>query len=146
MADNQSVWSDWTTPTTLEQLSTKLQRTRDHLKKAITRIVTLEERDIKQEERINQLELKMTLMSSHLESLGEQLQLSDAADSIDEQWTAEKEVDTKRGTHLPGESAAQEKGTENVSHAQKQRGGRSDVNPNHEDNDSGNDESQHRVG
>ena len=120
----------------------KLQKTRDHLKRAITRIVELEERDAKQEERINQLELKMTLMSSKLETLEERPPLSDVVDSIDEQWTADREMDTKRGKHPPGESAVQGKGTDTVPYVKKQRGGRSNVNPTHEDSESGDDESQ----
>ena len=55
--DTLSMTSQWNTFWGVEQLGSKLMKTREHLKKAITHIVELEKKDVSNTERINELEL-----------------------------------------------------------------------------------------
>ena len=61
MADNHSVASEWTGNYTVDQLGSKLFKTREQLKKAIIRIVALEERESQTLKRLGALELKVAV-------------------------------------------------------------------------------------
>ena len=145
MADNQSTMSDWSTPGTLEQLGSKLHKTREHLKKAIARIVALEEKDIMREERINQLELSFTLMTSKIEKLEHQAEGSDAEDSIDEQWKPTEEDNKKEEIPPPGKPSVHKQRSNDEPPAQRRPGGRSQLSPSPDESGSETDELQHGI-
>ena len=80
--DTKSVASEWDPSWGVEQLSIKLRSTREQLKKAISKIVTLEEKDAKTQARLDKLELSVTVILSRSET---QLPAQDD-DSLADQW------------------------------------------------------------
>ena len=87
-------------------------KTRDHLKKAISRIVELEQKEVKNSERLNQVELKLAIVLSKLDQLENQLPEEEDNDSLDEKWEksekddkAEKEDTQPEGSKPPGASS-----------------------------------------
>ena len=102
-------------------------KTRDHLKKAITRIVELEKKDISNTERINQLELKLALIISKLDQLGDQEPDDDDNDSLDDKWEKTGKDDIPAdGSKPPVLSSQRQSNTKNVdTNVQENREGRS---------------------
>ena len=93
--DTLSVLSEWNPSSTVDQLGGKLMKTREHLKKAIARIVELEQKEVKNAERINQLELKLTLVISKLDQLGAKESDDEDIDSLAEKWDTAGKDDPK---------------------------------------------------
>ena len=101
--DTLSILSEWNPSLTVDQLGGKLMKTREHLKKAIARIIELETKETQHEERINQLELKLTLVISKLDQLGEKDSEDEDLDSLDDKWkTAGKDDSQPEGPKPPG--------------------------------------------
>ena len=110
--DTLSVLSEWSPSLTIDQLGGKLMKTQDHLKKALSRIVELEQKEVKNSERINQMELKLAIVLSKLDQLENQVPEEEDTDSLDEKWErtdkndkAEKEDSQPEGSKPPGASS-----------------------------------------
>ena len=95
--DNLSVLSEWNPSMTIDQLGGKLMKTREHLKKAISRIVELEQKEVKNSERINQLELKLAIVLSKLDQLENQEPEEEDTDSLDDKWEKTDRDDKAEG-------------------------------------------------
>ena len=76
-------------------------KTREHLKKAITRIVQLEEKEAKNTDRINKLELNLTTVISKLEQLGNVQSDEEDHDSLAENWDKAEKDDPQPGGSKP---------------------------------------------
>ena len=92
MADNQSIASEWTGNYTVEQLGSKLLKTREQLKKAIGRIVALEERESQTLKRLGALELRVAVELTKPEAEQPVLE-NESVDSLQGIWQTEKRPD-----------------------------------------------------
>ena len=83
--DAVSMSSEWTTTPSVEQLSRKLLKTREQLKKAIERILTLKESDAITQQRLSALELNVAVMKSKSDGPPSDNESEESEDSIDKQ-------------------------------------------------------------
>ena len=125
--DTLSVLSEWNPSLTVDQLGGKLMKTREHLKKAIARIIELEKKETQHEERINQLELKLTMVISKLDQMGEKESDDEDLDSLEDKWKATgKDESQPEGSKPPGSPSTKVSKSKTVDFdVQENLGGRS---------------------
>ena len=101
MSHKESTASEWAGRNyTVEQLSAKLFTIREQLKKAITRIVSLEEREALVLKRLSALELKVAIELTKHEPQKDDLE-EESVDSLQDTWQADKQPGHEGQISLP---------------------------------------------